>query len=78
MRCQRQVVCSTKAKVKVEEEAADEKQSHPIEKKNDILIKVYDTNETMHTDQTGKSPMSPAKATDTRWLPFISTQTPSG
>ena len=56
MRCQRQDVCSTKVKVKEEEEEENEKQAQPIKKKNNILISVYDTNDTMYTDQTGKSP----------------------
>ena len=56
MRCQRQGVRSTKVKVKKEEAEESEKQAEPIEKKNDILISVYDTNDTMYTDQTGKFP----------------------
>ena len=56
MRCQCQGVHSTKGKVKVEEEEGNEKQAQPIGKKNDIFISVYDTNDTIYTDQMGKSP----------------------
>ena len=57
MKCQHQGVQSTKVKVKVESgvEMLEEKDRR-IGKENNIMVALYNTNETMYTDQTGKFP----------------------
>ena len=57
MKCQRQGVRSTKIKIKVEPGTDNgDKEEMRVKKENDIMVAVYNTNETMYTDQTGKFP----------------------
>jgi len=67
MWCQRQGVCSTKNKIKVEQKAGEEeKQEQPIDENADILISVYDTKETIYK-VLENSRAYPVEATYTRW-----------
>jgi len=65
MKSQRQNVRSTRVKnkvhpkeveVKIEPGEEEEDSKTNVEKENDIMIDVYDTNNTIYTDQTGKFP----------------------
>ena len=51
MRSQRQGVRSTKQKAEPTQPSQE-----PLPKQNDIMIRTYDTHDTMFTDQTGKFP----------------------
>jgi hypothetical protein len=55
MKKQRQNVRSTKVKETLNQEEDDSPQS-PKKKKHDVYIRIFNTEETMHTDQTGRFP----------------------
>ena len=46
-----------KVKIKIEPDTEEKTEKDiPISEENDIMMAIYDTNDTIHTDQTGKFP----------------------
>ena len=82
MRSQRQGVRSTKITQKQQEmPTAEHETQQELPQENDIIIRTYDTNDTMYTDQTGRFPHTSSRGNRyqmilfhvARWSPTWST-----